>query len=51
MLGWVLYFLAIFLIIDIARRTKGLIEESEEDEGAEINRTTPISRRTYDKTG
>ena len=49
MVGYLLYFLPIFLILDITRRIGELIEESREDDDAEINISIPISRRTYDK--
>ena len=54
MVEYVLYFLAVILIIDIGRRAGNLIDEirEEEEEDAEIvGRSIPISRRTYDKIG
>ena len=52
MVEYVLYFLAVILIIDIGRRAGNLIDEirEEEEEDAEIvGRSIPISRRAYDK--
>ena len=52
MIEFVLHLLVLFLIIDITRRTKDLIDESIEDEDGEVvGRSTPISRRAYDKIG
>lgn len=52
MIEFVLHLLVLFLIIDITRRTKDLIDESIEDEDGEVvGRSTPISRRAYDNIG